>query len=251
MVGSPVPGLLEMILSRSISEVYQHILQTAFPHEDENLSSNISTKRKLSGSNRGEPSQKRLEPKHGSVLKPDMDRVAFIAVSRGSQWLSSEEFLKDENNTGQAEVQLRELTASSSLVTSDGKKSGDRLKSKHGETIASASDVIEMDSVHQIAMQDNLERRAEKLTLRVRWKSDLGKCVDASPLVVVPVTDESSASVYVGSHSHLIQAIDLYSGQVRWARDVGDRMESSACVSKCGQFIVVGMCLSLPFALAF
>ncbi|KAJ7326715.1 hypothetical protein JRQ81_016474 [Phrynocephalus forsythii] len=81
---------------------------------------------------------------------------------------------------------------------------------------------------------------AEKWTLHVRWRSDLGKCVDASPLVIVSYADKVSAFVYIGSHSHVIQAIDLYSGKVKWERTLRDRIESSACVSKCGNFIIVG-----------
>uniref|UniRef100_A0A8C6W537 Pyrrolo-quinoline quinone repeat domain-containing protein n=1 Tax=Nannospalax galili TaxID=1026970 RepID=A0A8C6W537_NANGA len=32
----------------------------------------------------------------------------------------------------------------------------------------------------------------------------------------------------------------LYSGKMKWEQLLGDRIESSACVSKCGNFIVVG-----------
>lgn len=82
--------------------------------------------------------------------------------------------------------------------------------------------------------------RAETMELRVRWRADTGKCVDASPLVVIPAVDKSSATVYIGSHSHRMMAVDLYSGKVKWEQLLGDRIESSACVSKCGNFIVVG-----------
>ncbi|XP_055444620.1 beta-alanine-activating enzyme isoform X4 [Bubalus kerabau] len=91
--------------------------------------------------------------------------------------------------------------------------------------------------------------RAEKMEFRVRWRSDTGKCVDASPLVVIPAIDKSSATVYIGSHSHRMIAVDLYSGKVKWEQILGDRIESSACVSKCGNFIVVGCYNGLVYVL--
>ncbi|XP_034628164.1 beta-alanine-activating enzyme isoform X7 [Trachemys scripta elegans] len=39
---------------------------------------------------------------------------------------------------------------------------------------------------------------------------------------------------------YLWKAIDLHSGKIKWERILGDRIESSACASKCGNFIIVG-----------
>ena len=46
--------------------------------------------------------------------------------------------------------------------------------------------------------------------------------------------------VLIGSHSHLFCAVHLSSGHVLWSTRLGDRVESSACLSACGRFGVVG-----------
>ena len=48
--------------------------------------------------------------------------------------------------------------------------------------------------------------------------------------------------VFIGSHSHRLSAILFDTGQLLWEITLGDRIESSACVSICGTFVVVGMC---------
>ncbi|XP_066488528.1 beta-alanine-activating enzyme isoform X2 [Tiliqua scincoides] len=244
MAGRAIPGLLEMIFSRSIGEVYRHVLKTVFPSQDQTLSCNDSVKRKLSESSGEEHSRKCKESISGKPIETEAYTTGFIAVSRGNRLLSICESLKDQSNRGQTGVHLSQQAASSPLTTSDGMKCQDRaseiLKSKPGESVASSENIPEVDSVQEFPIQENLGTSAEKLTLHIRWKSNLGKCVDASPLVVIPAADELSASVYIGSHSHKIQAIDLFSGKVRWERNLADRIESSACVSKCGSFIILG-----------
>ena len=90
--------------------------------------------------------------------------------------------------------------------------------------------------------------------LTTLWKVDTLKCVDASPLLVrrshmrrtsVDRTrsndmEESSCIVYIGSHSHLFFALDFKTGEVLWRTELGDRIESSACCSACGEFVIVG-----------
>lgn len=46
--------------------------------------------------------------------------------------------------------------------------------------------------------------------------------------------------LYIGSHSHLIAAIDIMTGESVWETTLPDRIESSACLSKCGQWVIVG-----------
>jgi acyl-CoA synthetase len=105
----------------------------------------------------------------------------------------------------------------------------------------------DLSCVAKVSEEEKPVIEAEKMEFRVRWKSDTGKCVDASPLVVIPAVNKSSITVYIGSHSHRMKAIDLYSGKVKWEQILGDRIESSACLSKCGNFIVVGKFLNLRF----
>lgn len=244
MIGRTIPGLLEMILSCSIGEVYRHVVKTVFPSQDQTSICNNSVKRKLSENSKEEPSRKYREPTSGKPIEAVAETTGFIAVSRGNRLLSIYESLKNQSNKEQAGIHLSQLEASSPLAISDRIQCQDRLSeilnNKPGESVASSGNTTEVDSVQKTPMQENLGTSAEKLTLHIRWKSNLGKCVDASPLVVIPAADELSASVYIGSHSHNVQAIDLFSGKVRWERNLADRIESSACVSKCGNFIILG-----------
>ncbi|XP_040896908.1 beta-alanine-activating enzyme [Toxotes jaculatrix] len=83
------------------------------------------------------------------------------------------------------------------------------------------------------------------LSLSVSWSSDTGRCVDASPVLLVHEgTDQRSGvpqtAVFIGSHSHRVQALDLNTGSLLWERVLGDRIEASAAVSRCGTLVVIG-----------
>lgn len=79
------------------------------------------------------------------------------------------------------------------------------------------------------------------LDLDERWSSDTGRCVDASPtLLVREGQDGIRTVVFIGSHSHRMQALDLDSGHLLWERVLGGRVEASAGVSPCRRYVVVG-----------
>ncbi|XP_045140067.1 beta-alanine-activating enzyme isoform X2 [Echinops telfairi] len=223
LVGTSVPGLLEIILSSSFSEIYNHILQTVFPDEVLPGSRRYATKRKYSDTHQEESGRKPRRQQADASLNCGCDFCAFTALSRGGQTLT---------------------------------RHGTRLFTRSAQCPSPrSSDVtsqIHMQSVNPLPIVEKSEKPetgAEKLELSVRWKADTGKCVDASPLVIVPAVDKSSATVYIGSHSHRMMAVDLYSGKVKWEQILGDRIESSACISNCGKFIVVGCYNGLVYVL--
>ncbi|XP_053407469.1 beta-alanine-activating enzyme-like [Mercenaria mercenaria] len=76
------------------------------------------------------------------------------------------------------------------------------------------------------------------LKLEEMWKYNTGKCVDASPLLVVKSSGEFI--VMIGSHSHRFSAICGSTGERLWETTLPDRIESSVCLSACGHFVVVG-----------
>ncbi|XP_075400395.1 beta-alanine-activating enzyme isoform X2 [Tenrec ecaudatus] len=238
LVGTSVPGLLEIILSSSFSEIYSHILQTVFPHEVLPLSKRCATKRKSSDTSQEETSRKSLHQQADVPFNCDCDMSAFIALSRGSQILalsSTRLFTRSGKCPSPCPSDL------TSQISSQNVRSVNPLpvveKAEKPSYVAKVSD------------KEKPEIGTEKLKLSVRWKADTGKCVDASPLVVVPAVDKSSATVYIGSHSHRMMAVDLYSGKVKWEQILGDRIESSACISNCGKFIVVGCYNGLVYVL--
>ncbi len=98
-----------------------------------------------------------------------------------------------------------------------------------------------------------MECEQRDFDLRVRWKVNTHKCIDASPLLVkesrplmgdsdnfVPRLMGGSGIVYVGSHSHQFLAVEVESGRVLWRSKLGGRVESSACPSLCGKYVSVG-----------
>uniref|UniRef100_A0A8C9A4Q8 Aminoadipate-semialdehyde dehydrogenase n=1 Tax=Prolemur simus TaxID=1328070 RepID=A0A8C9A4Q8_PROSS len=228
LTGTSVPGLLEMILSSSILEIYNHILHTLFPDEELTFSKSCATKRKLSDINQEEAGGKSLHQKSAMSLNCNSEIKAFVALSRGSQILSL--------NTTMSLTKLGHFPSvySSDLMSQTNIQS---LKSLSPPALTGKSENPSFVAIVPEEGKPVIE--AEKMELHVRWRSDTGKCVDASPLVIIPAFDKSSATVYIGSHSHRMKAIDLYSGKVKWEQILGDRIESSACVSKCGNFIIV------------
>ncbi|XP_004681336.1 PREDICTED: acyl-CoA synthetase family member 4 [Condylura cristata] len=228
VVGTSIPGLLEIILSSSILEIYNHIVQTVFPDNDLKFNKNYATKRKFCDINQEETSGKSLH--QNSVMPLKCDKInGFCAVNRGNQILSlnSASFVTKSEHCPSA--------YSSDVILQTNIRNVKSLKSSG--LVGQAKDP---SCVVETSEKGTPAKGSEKMELRVRWASDTGKCVDASPLVVIPTVDASSATVYIGSHSHRMMAIDLHSGKVKWEQILGDRIESSACTSKCGNFIIVG-----------
>ncbi|XP_072476926.1 beta-alanine-activating enzyme isoform X3 [Notamacropus eugenii] len=253
LVGRSIPGLLEVILSCSISDIYSHILQAVFPDEDTPLTRSYGTKRKFSAMNTGEISGKYVDQKFGRPVNSDKEQNAFIALSRGNQilFVNVSESFKNSLNMRQTGTKLGKYPSTSlDLISSEESSFVQNVTSKNPLTVISKMDgTEEISPVSEISEDKASVRASEKIKLCVRWKSNTGKCVDASPLIAVLLLNQSSATVYIGSHSHRIQAIDLYSGKVKWEQILGDRIESSACLSHCGNFIIVGCYNGLIYVL--
>uniref|UniRef100_A0A2K6MDI9 Beta-alanine-activating enzyme n=1 Tax=Rhinopithecus bieti TaxID=61621 RepID=A0A2K6MDI9_RHIBE len=238
LVGTSVPGLLEIILSSSILEIYNHILQTVFPDEDVTFRKSCATKRKLSDINQEEASGTSLHQKAIMTLSCHNEINAFVALSRGSQILS-----------------LNTTTFSTKLGHCSSAYPSDSISQTNIQNVKDLNSPVligkskDPSYVVKVSEEGKPAIGTQKMELHVRWRSDTGKCVDASPLVVIPTFDKSSTTVYIGSHSHRMKAVDFYSGKVKWEQLLGDRIESSACVSKCGNFIVVGCYNGLVYVL--
>ena len=79
------------------------------------------------------------------------------------------------------------------------------------------------------------------LDVHIQWRVNLSQCNDASPLISCSgYTNDPSPVVYIGSHSHIFVAICLETGEVLWETTLGDRIESSATLSRDGKHVVVG-----------
>ncbi|XP_062431596.1 beta-alanine-activating enzyme isoform X4 [Rhea pennata] len=244
LVGRAVPGLLEVILSCSIEEVYTHIRKTLFPSEDQLMTCDNTIKRKLSEDSGEESCGKYVKLKSERYFEVASGLISFIAVSRGNRLFSmnSSKSFMQPNDMVQIGTELRQLPSFLHFLSPNARKSQEQeyeMEKSRSLAVIDKANITDTSATQPNYAECNPGTMA-RLTLCIRWKSNTRRCVDASPLVVIPFTDEVSASVYVGSHSHTVQAIDLDLGEIKWERNLGDRIESSACVSKCGNFIVVG-----------
>uniref|UniRef100_A0A131YKU0 Acyl-CoA synthetase family member 4-like protein n=1 Tax=Rhipicephalus appendiculatus TaxID=34631 RepID=A0A131YKU0_RHIAP len=75
-------------------------------------------------------------------------------------------------------------------------------------------------------------------TVSERWKYDLQKCIDASPLIVS--YERGDTVVFIGSHAGRFCALNEKSGNCFWEISVADRIESSATLSTCGKYVAFG-----------
>ncbi|XP_061848549.1 beta-alanine-activating enzyme isoform X2 [Colius striatus] len=252
LVGKAVPGLLEVILSCSIEEVYRHILKILFPDEDKLMNYDNVLKRKLSGNGGEEFYGKYTKLTSERDLEVASGLYSFIALRRGNHFFSvnfTVSFMQP-SNTVQVGVELLQQPSFLHFMTAGVMKSpaqGYELENRNltAENKANKTDCCSVQQIHAECSHVT----TPELALCIRWKSDTRKCVDASPLVIVPSKEEVSAAVYVGSHSHAMQAIDLDLGEIKWEKTLGDHIESSACISKCGNFIVVGCYDGLAYVL--
>nr|XP_021388345.1 beta-alanine-activating enzyme [Lonchura striata domestica] len=252
LVGKGVPGLLEVILSHSIEEVYRHTLKMLFADEEQLMIPDNVVKRKLRGNSE--------EEFHGKYIKLTSERgleiasglIPFIALNRGNNFFSMNFTNSSMQPKNTVQVGVEPLQHPSFLHSKIPGVMKSHVRGSELEnrilTLENKADENDHSSVQHIHAECSHSSVAE-LALRVRWKSNTKKCVDASPLIIIPTKEEVSASVYVGSHSHAMQAIDLDLGEIKWEKTLGDRIESSACVSKCGNFIVVGCYDGLVYVL--
>ncbi|MGH0157829.1 UNVERIFIED_CONTAM: hypothetical protein FKN15_065100 [Acipenser sinensis] len=237
MVGRTLPELMEVILNGSFLDLYNHIANFTFSSNDKETTE-VNLKRELNKKFSSVEVQKRTVS-HSYEEKA----VSFTSMCRGGLVFKSDVDVPNNRNS----------TALLSLKHVETRGHSD-ITHQHVNKAPAGSTVHQVESVDPLCpaeghlFQKDLAGEGG-LMLKVRWKSDTGKCVDASPLLVIPGAGEASATVYIGSHSHRMQAIDLCSGMIKWERVLGDRIESSATVTKCGNFIVVGCYDSLVYVL--
>ncbi|XP_074492187.1 LOW QUALITY PROTEIN: beta-alanine-activating enzyme [Sebastes fasciatus] len=139
-----------------------------------------------------------------------------------------------------------------SVVAKRERTAAERPRGETGwlKVIRRAGEVMEIRNPNvqadELGEKDSSKKhRADVLSLSLSWSSDTGRCVDASPVLLIQHrtdvrSDEGKTTVFIGSHSHRIQALALTTGSLLWERVLGGRIEASAAVSHCGSLVVVG-----------
>ncbi|XP_069056937.1 beta-alanine-activating enzyme isoform X2 [Pleurodeles waltl] len=233
LVGKTIPGLLEVIINNTLSDIHNHISNYLF-HNKKLTSSrnNCTAKRKRKAVDSGEFIEESVEHSESQeYLTVVLETSGFIALSRGNLVFSNYASLSDN------EQPWSELQQDDSCCSNEGYITS--LAENITGTGTEGSDVPVDLIVNKRCKKQCFEINSE-LILDLRWKSNTGKCVDASPLAIISINDYSSGTIYIGSHSHRMKALDLSSGKVKWEKFLGDRIESAACVSRCGKYIIVG-----------
>ena len=95
------------------------------------------------------------------------------------------------------------------------------------------------DKNQTLPSPEGVNAPGNQVTVTCQWRTCLYKCIDASPLVVNS-PGGCGGEVFIGSHGKVFMCIRLSDGEVLWERSVGDRIESSAAISACGIYVIVG-----------
>ncbi|XP_054715509.1 beta-alanine-activating enzyme-like [Uloborus diversus] len=77
------------------------------------------------------------------------------------------------------------------------------------------------------------------LFLNVNCKFDLKKCIDATPCMA-SFSQSKQLLAFIGSHSGIFCCVDVKNSRILWTVSFPDRIESSACLSACGHYVLVG-----------
>ncbi|XP_073439683.1 beta-alanine-activating enzyme-like isoform X2 [Dendrobates tinctorius] len=206
LVGGSVPGLLEVVLSDTFLDIHRCLLKCTSPVLDKLQDYTSVTDIESHEHHSVDMSEKHPTKRRSEAPRSQMDAASFVSLSQGNRL-----FINDGSGVVNQQCKVTHGLSTDPVWNLQGSKRTKQTPS------------------------------SEKLmTLQERWASDTGKCVDASPLLVVSSDKDSARTVYIGSHSHRLQALQLDTGAIVWERILGDRIESSAAVSKCGNFILVG-----------
>ncbi|XP_012666193.1 acyl-CoA synthetase family member 4 [Otolemur garnettii] len=232
LIGVSVPGLLEMILSSSLLEIYNHILQTVFPDEDLTPGKSCATKRKLSDIDQEEAGGKALHQKSVVPLNCDNEIKAF-ALSRGSQVSSVDPTMSSTKLGNCLSV------CSSDLMSQTNSQNSESLNPP--ALIRKSKD---LSLVAEVSEKGKPVAESEKTEFCVRWRSDTGKCVDASPLVKIIVNHVLINSVGLGleprCYDGLVYVLKSNTGENYWRFTTEDAVKSSATVDPTTGLLYIG-----------
>ncbi|XP_051954079.1 beta-alanine-activating enzyme-like isoform X2 [Xyrauchen texanus] len=240
-MGTTSVGLLEVILDGSFSDVLSHIMTKA----DNNVIQ--PSKKRLLEDSASVFSPKRLHKDMTTVgvpestmgfVVPSVKRTAgFVVVRRAGEVI---DLLGGQHNDFSDIITVTETSEDSKvdLIFNASRELGEIPQDNSNVKKVTEQHVPQDVGGSQMTASSREDSPdALPLGLRVLWSSDTGRCVDASPVLLV---GPERTTVFIGSHSHRLQALDLTNGEVIWERILGDRLESSAAISKCGTLLVVG-----------
>lgn len=249
-------GLLEVILDGSFSDVLKHLASscqaTSGKRRAEDSASVVAYKRYHTEVDSNSKPEGVLSP----VVSSERNNTGFVVVRRAAdvvfrdcflnrqQRLAKDAKAEDDNMDWIEKNDPSAELASKPDLTAANSSSGRPTDFVHvNRDIPSSSEQIQNSNTrHDVPSQPAVPNDSQPLDLQVCWSSDTGRCVDASPVLLIA---PERAIVFIGSHSHRLQALNLSNGEVVWERVLGGRLESSAAVSKCGTLVALGLYLEI------
>ena len=150
-------------------------------------------------------------------------KTCFCSVRRGNQW-----------------TVCTFCTLSRPFATSDITSQSETFapNQSHLQSFSTSGDVS-TNKNQTLPSPEDVNAPGSQVTVTCQWRTCLYKCIDASPLVVNS-PGGCEGKVFIGSHGKVFMCIRLSDGEVLWERSVGDRIESSAAISACGTYVIVG-----------
>uniref|UniRef100_A0A3P8ZH08 Carrier domain-containing protein n=1 Tax=Esox lucius TaxID=8010 RepID=A0A3P8ZH08_ESOLU len=257
-LGVSSSGLLEVILDRPFADVLHHVatVMRTLPSEHSRMAPPVPKKRpadplcssQLKRQLTGTFSTAAAQRPQGLVVCSVKNAIRFTVVRRAGDVLEmgqTDSLRTKENSDSKGPIIRIGNTLRSKKFASE------RIESSHTQTLGSnkrtehnLSQTVEINELSAKTVPAHL-REAGGLRLKVKWESDTGRCVDASPVLLVQKgadgpSGSPRATVFIGSHSNRMQALDLTTGRLLWERVLGDRIESSSAITRCGRLVVVG-----------
>ncbi|XP_064190072.1 beta-alanine-activating enzyme isoform X2 [Anguilla rostrata] len=264
-VGVALPGLLEVILSGSFADLLSHVVKAVFQKEGKDDATPAPERFSLAKRKQQDPpptaQPRRKQPVSLSPREKQWGGFTVVRrageVTEGPPPSQQNQLLNFHGNTVSRTAvpnQGTEHTHSRTAVPNEGTEhthSRTAVPNEGTEHTHSRTAGPNEGTEHTHSRTTRPSGRAadecvvgvratafSALALRVQWQSDTGRCVDASPVLLV--TESGGAVAYVGSHSHRLQAITLRGGQLLWERVLGGRLEASAAITACGSLIAIG-----------
>uniref|UniRef100_A0A673VPF4 Aminoadipate-semialdehyde dehydrogenase n=1 Tax=Salmo trutta TaxID=8032 RepID=A0A673VPF4_SALTR len=257
-VGVTSSGLLEVILDGSFSEILRHVATATltFPSELSRTSHPVAMKRPADPVSSAQPKRQHTDPYSttaaewplGVVVSSLKKAVRCTVVRRAGEVveMGQSDYLRtNENSYSDSEGPIKRTRNTQEKGANESTESNHSQKFGSNKwTERNHSQAVETNDPSASSVTPPL-REAGGLGLGVSWESDTGRCVDASPVLLIQrgadgASGGTRATVFIGSHSHRMQALDLTTGGLLWERVLGDRIESSSAVSRCGRLVVVG-----------
>ncbi|KAL1022606.1 hypothetical protein UPYG_G00029810 [Umbra pygmaea] len=247
MGGTP-SGLLEVLLEGSFRDVLYHVANSVLKISPEPcvMSHSAAKKRPADPVQSAEPKKLSTNPHStvaaqtplGVVVSSVKKAVMCTVIRRAGDIVErgQPDTLLTNKNSEKPKERIRKTLTSK-------KETNERREASHSQTLGSnkrterkLSQTVGTNELCCSIVPPPF-REPGVLQLNVSWQSDTGRCVDASPVLLV---QRGGATVFIGSHSHRMQALDLKTGQLLWERVLGGRIESSSTVTPCGTLVVVG-----------